>query len=275
MTGNSAFVIRQGRGWQRGLDNYLRAKLTARFGTRTWLTHLLIWVGMNDGILAITLYSMQRAGDAGTPMELAETGARVYNIFSGLFAAVRVVISMQDAIVGERQTGTAAWVLSKPVSRAAFVLTKLFGNMAGILVMMILIPGVIAYGLILQLALGEWLPVGGFLAAMGCLAVSLVFYQTFTLMLGTLFSRRGAVIGLGLAVLFGQQFLVQSMPALLNVLSIGIILNQTDTSLSITAALILGQPVSTFSPVLWSAALSILMVRAGARHIKNNFGLKG
>jgi ABC-2 type transport system permease protein len=260
MAGNSAFIIRQGRGWQRGLDNFLRAELTAWFGTRTWLTHLLIWVGMIDGILAVTLYSMQRAGDAGTPMELASTGVMIYCIFTGMFAGIGVVIIMQDAIVGERQTGTAAWVLSKPVSRAAFVLTKLFGNMAGILVMMVLIPGLIAYVLISQLALGEWLPFLNFLAAMVCLAVALIFYQTFVLMLGTLFTGRGAVIGLGLAFLFGQQFLAQTVPALFNVLPVGIFLNQSDVALSLTGALILGQPVPTFSPVLWSAALSILFV---------------
>lgn len=260
MTGNSAFIIREGRSWQRGLDNFLRAELTAWFGTRTWLTHLLIWVGMIDGILLVTLVSMQRAGDAGTPLEVAETGAMLYSIFTGFFAAVGVVIIMQDAIVGEKQSGTAAWVLSKPVSRAAFVLTKLFGNMAGILVMMILIPGIIAYILISQLGVGYWLPLGSFLAAMGGLAIALIFFQTFTLMLGTLFNGRGAVIGLALAFLFGQQFLVQMLPVLWDVLPVGIFLPRGDSGLSLTGALILGQPLPPLSPLWWSMGLSVLFV---------------
>ena len=259
MSGNSAFVIRQGRGWQRGLDNFLRAELTAWFGTRTWLTHLLIWVGMIDGVLLATMVSISREAGSSGSMEAAQTGAMLYSIFTGLFAAVGVVIVMQDAIVGEKLSGTAAWVLSKPVSRAAFVLTKLFGNMAGILVMMVLIPGLIAYLLISQIGVGEWLPLVSFLAAMGSLGVALIFFQTFTLMLGTLFNSRGAVIGLALALLFGQQFLAQMLPFLLNVLPVGIFLPR-DGEPTITSALIFGQPAPSLAPVLWSAGLSVLFV---------------
>jgi ABC-2 type transport system permease protein len=260
MSGNSAFVIRQGRGWQRGLDNFMRAELAAWFGTRTWLTHLLIWVGMIDGILLVTLLSIQREGGVGTALEATTTGVMLYSIFSGFFAAVGVVIIMQDAIVGEKLSGTAAWVLSKPVSRAAFVLTKLFGNMAGILVMMILIPGLIAYVLISLLGLGEWLPLLPFLAAMLCLGVALIFMQTFTLMLGTLFNGRGAVIGLGLAFLFGQQFMVQMVPFLWRVLPVGIFLEPPSGDPALTAALIMGQPLPSLQPVWWGIGLSIVFV---------------
>lgn len=260
MSGNSSFIVREGRGWQRGLDNFMRAELTAWFGTRTWLTHLLIWVGMIDGILLVTMLSIQR--EAAAPLEAMETGVMLYSIFTGLFAAVGVIIIMQDAIVGEKQTGTAAWVLSKPVSRSAFVLTKLFGNMAGILVMMVLVPGLIAYVLISQIGVGSWLPFGSFLAAMACLGVALIFFQTFTLMLGALFNNRGAVIGLALALLFGQQFLAQMLPILWNILPVGIFLPRDDVS-TIISALILGQPLPSLSPVLWCIGLSILFVAIG------------
>ncbi len=259
MSGNSAFVIRQGRGWQRGLDNFLRAEIRAWFGRRTFLTHFLIWVGMIDGILLATMVGISREAGASGSMEAAQTGAMLYSIFTGLFAAVGVVIVMQDAIVGEKLSGTAAWVLSKPVSRSAFVLTKLFGNMAGILVLMVLIPGIIAYILISQIGMGEWLPLLSFLAAMGSLGVALIFFQTFTLMLGTLFNSRGAVIGLALALLFGQQFLAQMLPVLYNILPIGIFLPRDGES-TITNALIFGQPVPSLAPVLWSAGLSVLFV---------------
>ena len=59
---------------------------------------------------------------------------------------------------------------------------------------------------------------------MGCLAVCLIFFQTFTLMLGTLINNRGGVIGLGLAFLFGQQFLADMLPVLWQVLPVGIFL---------------------------------------------------
>jgi len=55
------------------------------------------------------------------------------------------IIIAQDAIIGERQSGTAAWVLSKPVSRPAFILSKLVAGAIGLLVTGIVIQGVVAY----------------------------------------------------------------------------------------------------------------------------------
>ena len=267
MSANSAFEIRQGRTWSRGLDNLLRSELGSWFGTRTWLTHFLIWVGMIDGILLATLMSMQRSGEAAEMAGATETGVMLYCIFTGLFAAVGVVIIMQDAIVGEKQTGTAAWVLSKPATREAFVLTKWLGNMAGIIVMMVLVPGLIAYVLISQLAQGSWMPFLPFLAGMGCLAVCLIFFQTFTLMLGTLVNNRGAVIGLGLAFLFGQQFLANMLPVMWQVLPVGVFLPR-DTEVTLASALMLGQPLPSLSPLLWTAGLSILFLVIGVWKFK-------
>ena len=260
MSGNEAFVLRQGRGWGRGMDNFLRSELAGWFGTRTWLTQLLIWGGIIDGILVMTMLSMSRAGETEGALT---TGALLYTLFTGMFAAVGVIIIMQDAIVGEKQTGTAAWVLSKPVSRTAFVVTKLTGNLAGILAMIILAPGLIAYVLLSQIGAGEWLPFLPFLAAMGCLAVALIFFETLTLMLGTLFNNRGAVIGLGLAFLFGQQFLIQLVPALYEMLPAGIYLPMGGSETTLASALILGQPLPSFAPVIWCTAFSILFTAVG------------
>ncbi len=245
MSGNDAFVIRQGSGWQRGLDNFLRAELTGWFGTRTWLIHLIIWVAVIDGILAMTLLGMRSQGGPG---EALSQGPVIYSIFTGLFAAIGVIIIMQEAIVGERKNGTAAWVLSKPLSRPGFVYAKLFGNLAGILVVMVLVPGLIAYVLISRLGAGYWLPFGSFLAAMACFGVILLFYQTLTLMFGALLQSRGAVIGLSLACVFGQQFVTQAIPVLYRFLPVGIFIPREQEA-TITSALILGQPVPDLTPL--------------------------
>jgi ABC-2 type transport system permease protein len=267
MSANSAFEIRQGRNWSRGLDNLLRSALGSWFGRRTLLTHFLIWVGVIDGVLAATLMSMRNSADVAEVGGATETGVMLYCIFTGLFAAVGVVIMMQDAIVGEKQNGTAAWVLSKPATRESFVLAKWLGNMAGIVVMMVLVPGLIAYVLISQLGEGSWLPFLPFLAGMGCLAVCLIFFQTFTLMLGTLINNRGGVIGLGLAFLFGQQFLANMLPVLWQVLPVGVFL-PSDTNVTFTSALMLGQPLPSPAPLLWTAGLSVLFLVIGVWRFK-------
>lgn len=255
-SGNSAFEIRQGASWSRGLDNFLRTELTGWFGTRTWLWQLLIWVGIIDGILAVTLYAMGSDPAVSNP---ENDGAMLYSIFTGMFAAIGVVIIMQEAILGERLNGTAAWVLSKPLSRPGFILSKLIGNLAGILVCMVLAPGLIAYVLISWLGVGSWLPFGSFLAGMACLGIALFFYQAMTLMFGALFSNRGAVIGLSLAFVFGQQFLIGMLPFLGRILPIGIYLPKENEP-TLASALLLGQPAPELTPALASLALGILFV---------------
>ena len=69
-------------------------------------------------------------------------------IFTGLFPAVGVVIIMQDTIVGEKREGTASWVLSKPLTRLAFVLSKVIANSVGVMVTMIIVPFCISFTII-------------------------------------------------------------------------------------------------------------------------------
>ena len=103
----------------------------------------------------------------------------------------------QDSILGERHTGTAAWVLSKPLRRPAFILAKLVGNALGLLVTWIVLPGGIAF---LQFrAYGLELSISGFAAGMGLAYLNLLFFLTLALMLATLFNGRGP--GLGIALL--------------------------------------------------------------------------
>jgi ABC-2 type transport system permease protein len=120
---------------------------------------------------------------------------------------------MQTAVVGEKRSGTAAWVLSKPVSRASFIVAKLIANSTGIVVTLVLAQGVIAY-LISTLMLGFPLSVPGFLAGLGVHFVNILFYLTLTLMLGTIFEHTGPVIGISITFLFAQNIAMSFVPVL-------------------------------------------------------------
>ena len=52
-----------------------------------------------------------------------------------------VIILAQDEIIQEKQSGTAAWIISKPAARSAFILTKLLSNLIGALVFIVALPG--------------------------------------------------------------------------------------------------------------------------------------
>jgi ABC-2 type transport system permease protein len=249
------FELVQASGWQGGLRNLLRADFGKWFGTSLWWTQGLIWILVIDGILAGVLWS-------GGEDSSAVNGITLYCIFSALFPAIAAVIILQDAIVGEREAGTAAWVLSKPVSRTAFVLSKLFPNLVGVLVSMLLLPGAVAYAQ-LSAAQGSPLDPLRFLAGLGVLWIYISYYLTLTLMLGTFFTHRAPVIGIPLALAFGQQMLFGLLPFLLKVLpwSVAIPVGQSDRS--IVSAIMLGQPLPDITPLVVTS-LSILVFVAVA-----------
>ncbi|MGE5123375.1 MAG: ABC transporter permease [Acidobacteriaceae bacterium] len=205
MAGNEAFEMVTGSGWSRGLENMLRSGFTGWFRTRTWWTQCLIWAGIINLILAAVAFNPQ----APDFVELL----MLFAVFASLFPAVGVVILMQDSIVGEKREGTAAWVLSKPVTRHAFVLSKVVTNAIGVLATMIIVPGSVAY-IILSVFQRSPLDPLGFLEALGVIFANHLFFLTLTLMLGTLFNVRGPVIGIPLGILFFQQNLIGFMPFL-------------------------------------------------------------
>jgi ABC-2 type transport system permease protein len=249
MADNSVFDVVQVRGWRGGLRNMLRGELGSWWRSNTWWIHSLIWVGVINVVLAGVLW--------GEDIDW-QAGAALYTIFAGMFPSVAVIIVLQDAVVGEKESGTAAWVLSKPVSRTAFVLAKLIANTSGVLVTMVLFPGIVAY---LQLSLaGGYLSPFNFLSGMGVLALNHIFYLTLTLMLGTLFDHRAPVIGIPLALAFGQQYLFALVPFVIQVLPWVLVVPYGNIELPIAAALIQGQSPPTLTPLYTVSILSVIFV---------------
>ena len=256
MSGNSAFEMVSERGWRRGLGNMLKNELAGWWKTRMWWIQCLIWVGLIGLMFGAVLF-----GAPDPPP--SEEVTMLFSIFTGLFPAVGVVIIMQGAVVGEKNSGTAAWVLSKPISRPAFILSKVAANSLGVLATMVLLPGIVSYAMHTVAAGNQWnLP--GFLAAMGVIFLNNFFFLGLTLMLGTLFSSRGPVIGIALALLFMQQNLLGLLPALRYVLPWNLVIpigqGQMD---AVVPCLLLG--LHSYSPLLVGtvALESILFILIG------------
>ena len=140
MSGNEVFELESGTGWSRGLDNMLRSGLARWFKTKTWWIQCLIWGGLAAIFVSPSIFLKE-------PPRLMDL-LMISFIFIGLFPAVGVIIIMQDAIVGEKREGTAAWVLSKPLTRSSFVLSKVIANCVGILVTMIVVPFCISFAIL-------------------------------------------------------------------------------------------------------------------------------
>jgi hypothetical protein len=172
------------RGWRAGLSPLMRAGFAAWWKTNDWWIQALLWTAVINGSVAVAIW-----GDAPEELDVFT----LYGVMT-MFAAIAVAIIMQEAIVGEKRSGTAAWVLSKPASRDAFMLAKLVPNAVGIVVTMIVVPSTV---LLIQLVLADVeVSVPRFWLGAAVAALNLLFYLTLTLMLGTLFDSAGPVIAI-------------------------------------------------------------------------------
>ncbi len=240
MTTNNTFQLVNEQGWRRGLGNLLRAEMGGWWKTSAWWVQSLIWVGVVNMTLASIVWGSS---------ENAPDGVALYALFSCLFPTIAIIIILQDAVIGEKESGTAAWVLSKPVSHTAFIVAKLIAHSVGVLVTMTLLPSIVAY-IQISLAGGEWLSPLNFAAGMGVIWLYQLFFLTLTLMLGVLYDQRAAVIGIPLALAFGSQLLIGIVPALAYVLPWRLAVGIENEALSVVESVILGVPPFSWLPVV-------------------------
>ena len=185
------------RGWRQGLANLMRKENDQWWRTRRWWIQSLLWLLVINGSLAVGLWLVPVVEP-----DLKLDTALAYEFFVQMmawFPMFAVIVIAQGAIISEKQSGTAAWVLSAPISRESFILSKLFANALGFFVTIIALQGTVAY---IQLSLygGMLLPVGPHLAVLGLFSFYLLFYLALTLMLGSFFDTRGPVLGIAIGV---------------------------------------------------------------------------
>jgi ABC-2 type transport system permease protein len=236
-----------------GFGNMLRKELGQWWGTRTWLVQLVIWVVILNGISTIVTVESLRLSETGPEGALGEILSTFYGV--GVFAlAIGTTTAVQSAIVGEKQSGTAAWVLSKPATRSAFVLAKAVAYGFSIGVTAILIPSIIFY-LELRYLFSFPLALSSFAIGVGIVWLSALFYLMLALMLGTLFGGRGPIIAIPITILM-IGFAFQGMIPMQVMLVSPWPLEQVASGLATGTAL----PAEWPMPVMATAAYTVLML---------------
>jgi ABC-2 type transport system permease protein len=266
MASNRVLNPTKDRRWFFGFGNMFYKQNHQWWGTRSWLIQFLVWAAIINGMLLYFILSAlnspvhQAGGGAGSDAvksAVADEGILIYFVFAGLMAAAGVAIKAQDALIGEKRSGTAAWVLSKPISRYTFVLAKLAADVIGILVTMVIAQGVIAYFIFKAFTnLSPSFP--NCLAAMGLLALMMLFFLCLTYMLGAVSSSRALTIGLPIMLVFGAQF-GSSVSILAKIMPWNFIMD-TRLSPSLAMALIKGQPLTTVTPIICTAVMTVLFI---------------
>ena len=256
MSHSEAIQLVNESGRFRGFANLLRKENSIWWGTRKWWTQGLIWLLISNGLIALVLWIIPALDSTASVPPASETMS-VFLMTHGAFATIGVMILAQSAIVEEKRSGTAQWILSNPVSRRAFILSKLLGNALGIMVILVLVQGGIAY---LQISLrnGFFPLLIPYLEAIGLLSLTLLFYLTLSLMLGTIFKTRGPVIGISIGVLVIQSILRQLATNWVPWLP----LVMPDTLMQLTSPIVQGQPLPAYwsIPIISTALISILFV---------------
>jgi ABC-2 type transport system permease protein len=182
----------------------LRKELTESWRTNRWLVVAVVAVlfGLMSPVLARYLREIIQlaAGDqvAGIPMPEPTIGAALAQYLKNVSQIVfllGILVSM-GAIVAERERGTAAMVLSKPVARGTFLLAKYAG-------LLIVVGTAMALGAVAAyyytLVLFSAPPVGAYLGLNALLFVYLALLMAITLLASTLVRSQAAAGAVGFA----------------------------------------------------------------------------
>jgi ABC-2 type transport system permease protein len=181
-----------------GFGGFVRGELLHWTGWRG-LVRVVAWTALVNAFLYRSITS-----DFDPWFSLESADEIVDWVF--FFAMFLAMLLTVGPVVAERRRGTAAWVVSKPVSRGTYVLGKITALVIGVTVGGVLIPGLVAYA---------WLPhvdphrgfsvplpgLGRFLAALLVVALLATFIIALTAMLGTLLKRQAPVTGIVLIVI--------------------------------------------------------------------------
>ena len=182
-------------GWRMGFKPLLKKEVKTWFGTNVWWQQALLWS------LILVMFGSVGIGDP-------ETGFFIFYMMATIFPSIAVIIISQARILEEKRFGSAEWVLSKPVSRTAFILAKLIPAAIGFSFSMIFIPGILFY--LVALAVGSTVPITSFLLSLVPLMLWQIFLSWLTMCVGTFFEKEGPVMAIPFPFIFIGPTLAQN-----------------------------------------------------------------
>ena len=200
-----------------GLGPMLRKELLEQWRTRRMLVVAVVFTALGIGSPLLARYTPELvkalAGDQFQIVVPPPTAAEAVSQFLknlGQAGVLTAILLAMGSVAVEKERGTAALLLTKPVSRGAFLLAKLLAIAATLLVGVVLAA---VAGYYYTLILFEALPALGWGAMAGLLLLGLVAYASLTF-LGSVLSRSSlaaAAIGIGAMIVLA---ILSALPSL-------------------------------------------------------------
>ena len=246
------------KGWMRGLGNLLQGEYSAWFKSSKWWKQLILWFSIVNVMMVIMIIAATQApAEAKDDMNVLF----MYGIFGGMFVAFGVMVIMQRVLVAEKHSGTASWVLSKPVTRTAFVLSRLVINSVAILLTSVIVPGVIFYitlGLFSEIG---WLSPSGFMAGLLMVSVHTFYWIALVLMMGTLSESSGVVIAVPMGLFFLFWMGTGMIPSLIYISPLLLAFTPApDQMNALSVSFMTGQPVFSWLPLISTVVFSVIFI---------------
>lgn len=233
--------------WHAGMKNLISRELHHERNRMYWIQQLLVWTVSTNGLAALML-SLPTNLIEGLPSLFLLSLVTFYSLMVFLIG-IFIPVLLQGVIIDEKVSGTTAWILSKPVSKKAYLLSKLVASILAIIVVSVVINGVVGYGVFN--AFGYTLNITGYLMSLGLTSIVVVYFASLTVMLGTFTTSRGKVLAAAVGFGIGAQMIGRYLPLVtflipysLPVMGIG---------------LITGDPVLGLEWMLLSACVQIIM----------------
>jgi ABC-2 type transport system permease protein len=197
--------------------NLFRTEQSTWWKTRRWWIQGLLWstimVGMSS--LIIFVFPSLRAEDGTILIQtspLTEASGFVFGSMAPILAGA-VIILFQGAIIQERKNGVSAWILSKPVGRNSYILSKALSGFVIIALILVTIPFSLTR-ILFSFSGEELYSLSSTIRAAGLILLFLTFHLSLTLFLGTVQNSEGAVGGSGIGMMIAFTVAVELLPRL-------------------------------------------------------------
>ncbi len=239
-----------GSSWATGLRNMLREENAKWWNPIPMATQIIIWTVVINGFLAMVMltnyYSPSKA-------EIVNNGLMNFFNLSAIVMPLGAIIIGHSSMLRERESGTAAWLLSKPLTRKAFVTSKLLANTAGFLVIVVLSQGVIAYAQC-SYVLGEPVSIRPFFEGICVLGIACLFYLVLTIAISTFSMSRSLALGFPVLLTVAGLFVTPSVSVPKFIIPSSMVLvyqNSPIPEMTVTSVVVAAMVMFISAAVIW------------------------